>query len=344
MDAIKSALTKIVDNKNLSADEMTQVTQCIMTGKATPAQIGAFLMGMRMKGETVVEIAAAVKVMREFATKVNVDHPKLVDVVGTGGDSSHTFNISTACTFVVAAAGAVVAKHGSRSISSKSGSADLLEAAGVNIMLNSDQVAECIKNIGLGFMFSQQHHPAVKYVVGPRKELGLRSLFNITGPLTNPAGAKHQLFGVFDKKWLQPIAEVLQELGSSHVLVVHSQDGLDEISIAAPTDVAELKDNKITRYQITPEQFGIERRSLDAIKVKTPQESLQIIQQVLDNQAGPACDIVLLNAGAALYAADLVDDIAAGVEKAKAVIEEGLAKQKLAQLIKETKQWKTNSP
>jgi len=338
MTSIQDILSKIANKQDLSSEEMSFAVTTMMEGKATPAQIGAFLIGMRMKGETVEEIAAAVKITRAFANKVSIDHPNLIDIVGTGGDSAQTFNISTACTFVVAAAGGIVAKHGSRSISSKSGSADLLEAAGVNIMLNADEVADCINKIGLGFMYSLQHHPAVKYVSGPRKELGMRSFFNITGPLTNPANAKHQLFGVFDKQWLEPCAEVLKTLGSKHVLVVHSQDGLDEISIAAATDVAELKDNKIISYQITPEQFNIKRQSLDAIKVESPEQSLELIKSVLDNKPGPALDIVTLNSGAAIYAADLAPNIAAGVEKAKGVIASGAAKNKLQQLIDVTNQ------
>jgi len=289
---------------------------------------------MRMKGETVDELTAAAQVMRELAAKVDVGGPHLVDIVGTGGDGSSTFNISTASTFVVAAAGGRVAKHGNRAVSSKSGSADLLEAAGVKLDLQPEQVRQCIDEVGVGFMFAPMHHSAMKHAIGPRKEMGVRTLFNLLGPLTNPAGAPHQVLGVFSKEWVQPIAEVLKQLGSQHALVVHSQDGMDEISIAAPTEVAELKDGAIRCYQIAPEDFGFARGDLTALKVADAHESLAIIRDLLDGKPGPARDIVVLNAGAAIYAADLVDTLAAGMTKAATVIDSGAAREKLAALVR----------
>jgi anthranilate phosphoribosyltransferase len=305
-----------------------------MTGEATPAQIGGFLIGMRMKGETVDELVAAAQVMRELATPVEVRGPHLVDIVGTGGDGSSTFNISTASTFVVAAAGARVAKHGNRAVSSKSGSADLLEAAGVKLDLQPEQVRRCIDEVGVGFMFAPLHHSAMRHAIGPRKEMGVRTLFNLLGPLTNPAGAPNQVLGVFATEWVEPLAEVLRALGSRHVLVVHAQDGMDEISIAAPTDVAELKDGSIRRYRIAPEDFGFSRGDVAALKVADAQESLAIIRALLAGQPGPARDIVLLNAGAAIYAADLVESLAEGIAKAAEVVDSGAARERLDALIR----------
>jgi anthranilate phosphoribosyltransferase len=256
-----------------------------------------------------------------------------VDIVGTGGDSANTFNISTASTFVVAAAGGIVAKHGNRSVSSKSGSADLLEAAGVNLELTPQQVEQCIEQIGVGFMFAPLHHSAMKHAIGPRREMGVRTIFNVLGPLTNPAGAPNQLLGVFSDELVEPLAEVLKALGSNHVLVVHSEDGMDEISIAAPTKVAELRNGAITTYTITPEQFGIERGDINALTVDSAQQSLAIVKRVLDNESGPARDIVVLNAGAAIYAADLVDSLEAGINKAQEVIASGAARDKLDALV-----------
>ena len=331
---MQSAIRAVTERRDLSHADMTAVMRIIMTGQATPAQIGGFLIGMRMKGETVDELTAAAQVMRELAAKVDVGGPHLVDIVGTGGDGSSTFNISTASTFVVAAAGGRVAKHGNRAVSSKSGSADLLEAAGVKLDLQPEQVRQCIDEVGVGFMFAPMHHSAMKYAIGPRKEMGVRTLFNLLGPLTNPAGAPHQVLGVFSKEWVQPIAEVLKQLGSQHALVVHSQDGMDEISIAAPTEVAELKDGAIRCYQIAPEDFGFARGDLAALKVADAHESLAIIRDLLDGKPGPARDIVVLNAGAAIYAADLVDTLAAGVTKAAAVIDSGAARAKLDALVR----------
>lgn len=331
---MQSAIHAISERRDLSHAEMTAVMRLIMTGQATPAQIGGFLLGMRMKGETVDELAAAAAVMRELALKVEVGGLHLVDIVGTGGDGSSTFNISTASTFVVAAAGGRVAKHGNRAVSSKSGSADLLEAAGVRLDLHPEQVRHCIDEVGVGFMFAPMHHAAMRHAVGPRKEMAVRTLFNLLGPLTNPAGAAHQVLGVFSSEWVRPIAEVLQRLGSVHALVVHSRDGMDEISVAAPTEVAELRDGRIVTYEIVPEDFGLPRGDMTALKVADAHASLAIIEGVLVGKPGPARDIVVLNAGAAIYAADLVDTLAAGVEKAAAVIDSGAAYEKLLALVR----------
>jgi anthranilate phosphoribosyltransferase len=331
---MQAAIRAVTEKRDLNADEMTAVMRTIMTGEATPAQIGGFLIGLRMKGETVDEIAAAAKVMRELATGVQVTGSNVVDIVGTGGDATNTFNVSTACTFVVAAAGGTVAKHGNRSVSSKSGSADLLEAAGVNLELTPEQVAQCINDIGVGFMFAPKHHSAMKHAIGPRKEMGVRTIFNVLGPLTNPAGAPNQLLGVFSSDLVEPLAEVLNKLGSNHVLVVNAEDGMDEISVGAPTHVAELKDGQVSTFTITPEQFGVERADINQLVVSSAAESLAIITGVLDNQPGPARDIVMLNAGAAIYAAGLADSLEAGIHKADAEITSGKAKQKLDALVK----------
>ena len=331
---MQAAIRAVTERRDLSAEEMTAVMRTIMTGEATPAQIGGFLIGLRMKGETVDEIAAAAKVMRELATGVKVTGTNVVDIVGTGGDATNTFNVSTACTFVVAAAGGTVAKHGNRSVSSKSGSADLLEAAGVNLDLTPEQVAQCINEVGVGFMFAPKHHSAMKHAIGPRKEMGVRTIFNVLGPLTNPAGAPNQLLGVFSAELVEPLAEVLNKLGSHHVLVVHAEDGMDEISIGAPTRVAELKEGQVSTYTITPEQFGIERNDIKQLVVNSAGESLAIIKGVLEDQPGAARDIVMLNAGAAIHAAGLADTLDAGIRKADTVIATGKAKEKLDALVK----------
>ena len=333
---IKTALKAVTERHDLTMDEMSSVMRIIMTGQATSAQIGGFLIGLRMKGETVTEIAAATKIMRELVTPVEVDGQHIVDIVGTGGDGSSTFNISTTSSLVVAAAGGIVAKHGNRSISSTSGSADVLEALGININLNPDQVSECVNKIGIGFMFAPLHHSAMKHAIGPRKEMGVRTLFNLLGPLTNPAKAANQLLGVFSKDWVEPIAQVLQKLGSEHVLVIHSEDGLDEISIAAPTFVAELHNNNITTYTVTPEEFGLKRSPLDNIKVGSVAESVTMIQEILANKNSAAKDIILLNAGAGIYAAGLTDSFAAGIDKANEVLSNGSVKQKLADWVELT--------
>jgi anthranilate phosphoribosyltransferase len=271
--------------------------------------------------------------MRELATKVAAKGDHLVDTCGTGGDSSGSFNISTASAFVTAAAGAQVAKHGNRSISSKSGSADVLEAAGVRLDLTPEQVAQCVEKVGVGFMFAPAHHSAMKHAIGPRKEMGARTIFNVLGPLTNPAGAPNQLLGVFSEELLEPLANVLQKLGSRHVLVVHARDGLDEISIGEATEVAELKDGQIRRYSITPEQFGMTRTAIEAIKAEDAEDSLAIIRALLEDQAGPARDIVCLNAGAAIYVAGLADTLADGIKRADEVITSGEARNRLDQLV-----------
>ncbi|MCK5664748.1 MAG: anthranilate phosphoribosyltransferase [Thiotrichaceae bacterium] len=331
---IKSALKNITENRDLSIDDMSSVMQSIMTGKTTPAQIGGFLIALRMKGETVDEITAAAKIMRQLVTPVSVDSQHLVDIVGTGGDGMNTFNISTTSAIVVAAAGGKVAKHGNRSISSQSGSADALQALGINIELNPEQVAECVNKLGIGFMFAPLHHSAMKHAIGPRREMGVRTIFNLLGPLTNPANTPNQLLGVFSKVWVEPIAQVLKQLGSAHVLVVHSEDGLDEISIAAPTYVAELHNGTITTYTVTPEEFGIKRATLTHIQVDSIEKSVAMVQSVLDNQASPARDIVVLNAGAAIYAAGITDSLAAGITKAQTVLSNGAAHEKLSAWIK----------
>jgi anthranilate phosphoribosyltransferase len=330
---MQQAINHVLSRHDLSSEQMTGVMRTIMTGGATPAQIGGFLIGLRMKGESIPEIAAAASVMRELATRVDAGGDEhLVDTCGTGGDASGTFNISTASAFVTAAAGASVAKHGNRSISSKSGSADVLEAAGVNLNLTPEQVAQCINEVGVGFMFAPAHHGAMKHAIGPRKEMGVRTIFNILGPLTNPAGAPNQVLGVFSDELLDPLANVLQKLGSHHVMVVHARDGLDEISIGDKTEVAELKDGQVRRFSIQPEDFGIRRTPIDSIKATDAADSLNIIRGVLDNQEGPARDIVQLNAGAAIYTAGLVDNLAEGIKKADEVIASGEARNRLDRL------------
>ena len=329
-----SAIRAVTERRDLSREEMQSVMNTIMTGEATPAQIGGFLIGLRMKGETIDEITAAAQVMRELATRVDISGEHVVDIVGTGGDGSSTFNISTASCFVVAAAGGKVAKHGNRSVSSKSGSADLLEAAGVNLDISPEQVAKCVNEVGVGFMFAPKHHGAMKHAIGPRKEMAARTIFNILGPLTNPAGAPNQLLGVFSKELVEPLAHVLANLGSHHVLVVHSEDGMDEISIGAPTFVAELKNGVVTTYTIQPEDFGLKSADLATLKVEDAAESLAVVKSVLANEAGPARDIVVLNAGASLYVAGLSDSLSAGVEKAAEVLASGAALTKLDDLVK----------
>lgn len=327
------AIHAVTEGRDLTPEQMRTVMHTIMGGEATAAQIGGFLIGLRMKGETVAEIAAAAGVMRELAVKVAASPDHLVDTCGTGGDAASTFNISTASAIVVAAAGGKVAKHGNRSVSSKSGSADVLEAAGVNLDIGPEQVAQCIEQIGVGFLFAPKHHGAMKHAIGPRKEMGVRTIFNFLGPLTNPAGAPNQVMGVFHDKWVEPLAAVLQTLGSRHVLVVHAEDGMDEISIGASTHVAELKDDEIRDYYITPEQFGLQRADIASLKVNNAEESLAMIKAVFANQAGPARDIVMLNAGAAIYAAGLSDSLQWGVEKAAEVLESGAAAEKLDALV-----------
>jgi len=331
---IKQAIAKVIERRDLDADEMTAVMHAIMTGGASPAQIGGFLVGLRMKGETVTEIAAAARVMRALASGVDIGGlGNAVDIVGTGGDASGTFNVSTASMFVAAAAGCHVAKHGNRSVSSKSGSADALETAGLRLDLTPAQVAQCVREVGVGFMFAPGHHSAMKHAIGPRREMGVRTIFNVLGPLTNPAGVPNQLLGVFDDELLEPMAEVLRKLGSRHVMVVHSRDGLDEISIGDSTSVAELKDGSVRRYSIQPEDFGFRRSSLSTIRVDGPQDSVKTIIGVLDDTPGPARDIVVLNAGAAIYVAGLADTLKDGMHKADRAIASGEARNRLDRLV-----------
>ncbi|AWT11517.1 MAG TPA: anthranilate phosphoribosyltransferase [Pseudomonas sp.] len=334
---IKEALNRIVGQLDLTTEEMQAVMRQIMTGQCTDAQIGAFLMGMRMKSETIDEIVGAVQVMRELAEPVRFATEKLVDTCGTGGDGMNIFNVSTAASFVVAAAGGKVAKHGNRAVSGKSGSADLLEAAGVYLDLTPEQVARSVDTVGVGFMFAPAHHGAMKHAAGPRRELGLRTLFNILGPMANPAGVRHQVLGVFSKALCRPMAEVLLRLGSKHVLVVHAQDGLDEISLAAPTHVAELKDGQIHEYDVQPEDFGIKSQSLIGLNVEDAQGSLTLIRDALGRRQSEngqkAADMIVLNAGAALYAADLATSLKQGVEMAHDALSTGLARDKLEELV-----------
>lgn len=332
MDMV-SAIRTVTAGQDLSTGEMQQVMHTIMTGGATEAQIGGFLIGLRMKGETVDEITAAAKVMRELATRVPVSGPHLVDTCGTGGDGASTFNISTAAAFVVAAAGGKVAKHGNRSISSKSGSADVLETAGVSLELNADQVAQCVNEIGVGFMFAPKHHSAMKHAIGPRKEMGVRTIFNVLGPLTNPAGAPNQVLGVFSQDWLVPLAEVLAKLGSEHVLVVHADDGLDEISTGSPTQVAELREGKVSSYSISPKDFGMAITDISTLAVDGAKQSLDMVRAVFDNVEGPPRDIVALNAGAALFACGVAGSLGEGVEQALTVIADGSAANKMQALV-----------
>ncbi|MBJ7552762.1 anthranilate phosphoribosyltransferase [Marinomonas spartinae] len=336
---IQKAIAAVVNRQDLTGDEMRIVMHDIMTGMTTPAQIGGFLIGLRMKGETVAEITAAAQVMRELSIKVDISLDNVVDTCGTGGDGGNVFNVSTASAFVVAAAGGNVAKHGGRSVSSKSGSADVLEQAGIYLDLDAEQVARCIREIGLGFMFAPHHHTAMKHAVGPRKEMATRTIFNLLGPLTNPANAKRQVIGVFSKELVRPIAEVLKALGSEHVMVVHSEDGLDEISIAAPTHVAELKAGEISEYTITPETFGIPLQSLDSVQAKDAEESLALLKMALDGKGkiNPARDIVALNAGAAIYVCGVADSLKEGVSMAEDMIGGGLAKIKMSELASFTR-------
>lgn len=328
------AIRAVLEHRDLDTDQMQAVMRIIMTGDATPAQIGGFLIGLRMKGETVEEIAAAAQVMRELATPVKVSGEHIVDIVGTGGDGVGTFNISTASTLIAAAAGAQVAKHGNRAASSKSGSADLLEAAGVRLDLKPEQVEACIREVGVGFMFAPMHHSAMRHAIGPRREMAVRTIFNVLGPLTNPAGAPNQVVGVFAAELVESIARVLHRLGSHHAMVVHSDEGLDEISASSPTRVAELRDGVIHDYTITPEDFGMGRCRLAELQVDSAEASLALIHSVLANQPGPARDVVALNAGAAIYVAGLVHSHQAGVERALALLTDGSAARVLERLIR----------
>lgn len=333
---IKQAISKVVTQQDLSSAEMQDVMRAIMTGEASDAQIGGFLVGLRMKGETVDEIAGAAQVMRDLSSKVSVNCANLVDTCGTGGDGSNLFNVSTASAFVVAAAGGHVAKHGNRSVSSSTGSADVLEAAGINLAISPEQVARSIEGIGVGFMFAPAHHGAMKYAIGPRKEMAIRTVFNMLGPMTNPASVTRQIIGVFSKELCRPMAEVLQRLGSEHVLVVHSEDGLDEISIAALTHVAELKNGNVSEYQIRPEDFGLSVQSLNGLEVASAEESFALIKAALgkdsDERSKKARDIITVNAGAAIYVSGLADSLEQGVTMAADAVGSGLALAKISDL------------
>jgi anthranilate phosphoribosyltransferase len=330
----QEALQRTIEHREIFHDEMLKIMRMIMNGELSPVMTAALITGLRVKKETIGEITAAAQVMREFSTKVKVANPShLVDIVGTGGDGAHTFNISTCAMFVAAAAGAKTAKHGGRSVSSKSGSADVVEALGGNIHLTPEQIARSIEEVGIGFMFAPNHHPAMKNVAPVRKELGIRTIFNILGPLTNPAGAPNILMGVFHPDLVGIQVRALQRLGAEHAVVVYGRDGMDEISLGAATLVGELKNGQITEYEIHPEDFGLPMASNRALKVDTPEQSMAVLRGVLDNQAGAARDIVMLNAGAALYAANVVASIGEGVERARAAIESGAAKAKLAQFV-----------
>src|SRR5256886_1091709 len=339
---IQDALQRTIEHREIFHDEMLSLMRKIMNGEASPVMIAALTVGLRVKKETVGEIAAAAQVMREFATKVDVrDDRHLVDIVGTGGDAAHTFNISTAAMFGAAGAGARVAKHGGRSVSSKSGSADVLEALGANIMLKPSQVAACIAETGIGFMFAPNHHSAMKHAAPVRKELGVRTIFNILGPLTNPAGAQNQLLGVFHPDLVGIQVRVLQRLGSKHVLVVYGKDGMDEVSLGAATMVGELKDGEVREYEIHPEDFGLRMISNRGLKVADALESKTMVLEALDNAAGTPREIVVLNAGAALYAANVAASIAEGIEQARQAIVSGAAKAKLEQFVATTRKLST---
>ncbi len=333
----KEVLNQLLNSQDLSHEVMLNVMRQVMAGELTPAQISAFLIALRMKGETTDEIAAAATVMRKLSTKVEITNTQyLVDTCGTGGDGIQTFNVSTASAFVAAAAGAKVAKHGGRSVSSTCGSADVLEALGVNVNRTPEQVAVSVNTIGIGFMFAPNHHSAMKHTAPVRRELGVRTLFNLLGPLTNPASARRQVMGVFDKSLTTKLASVLKKLGSQHVMVVHGEDGMDEISFSGDTYVAELKDGVMQEYVLNPTQFGMSLYDLQSIQVKNAEESKQMILAVLKGESGasikPAREIVLLNAGAAIYVAGLADSLQAGIVKAAMVIDNGGAYEKLAQL------------
>ncbi len=333
----QEALQRTIEHREIFHDEMLKVVRLIMSGEMSPVMMAALITGLRVKKETIGEITAAAQVMREFSTKVHVaDKTHLVDIVGTGGDGSHTFNISTCSMFVAAAAGAKVSKHGGRSVSSKSGSADVLEALGVNINLSPTAIAQCIDEVGIGFMFAPNHHSAMKHVAPIRKELGVRTIFNILGPLTNPASAPNILMGVFHPDLVGIQVRALQRLGAEHAVVVYGRDGMDEVSLGAATLVGELKNGEIREYEIHPEDFKLPMASNRALKVESAEQSRHMLQAVLNNETGAARDIVILNAGVALYAANVVDSMLGGVDAARAAIESGAAKAKLKAFVQAT--------
>ncbi|BEU98161.1 anthranilate phosphoribosyltransferase [Acidovorax sp. DW039] len=333
----QEALQRTIEHREIFHDEMLHLMRLIMSGELSPVMTAAIVTGLRVKKETIGEITAAAQVMREFSTKVHVkDTTHMVDIVGTGGDGANTFNISTCSMFVAAAAGAKVSKHGGRSVSSKSGSADVMEALGIHINLKPEQIAQCIAEVGIGFMFAPNHHPAMKNVAPVRKELGVRTIFNILGPLTNPAGAPNILMGVFHPDLVGIQVRALQRLGAEHAVVVYGRDGMDEVSLGASTLVGELKNGQITEYEIHPEDFGLPMVSNRALKVETPEQSRQMLLDVLAGTPGPAHDIVCLNAGAALYAGNVVASIQEGIAQARAAIASGAAKAKLEALVTRT--------
>ena len=337
---MKEALNRIASNLDLSREEMKDVMRIVMNGEATDAQIGAFLMGLRLKSETIDEITGATEVMRELATGVTVNAEPLVDIVGTGGDGANLFNVSTASAFVAAAAGCRVAKHGNRSVSSKSGSSDLLEEAGIRLDLSPNEVAQCVDAVGVGFMFAPSHHSAMKYAIGPRKELGMRTLFNILGPMTNPAGVQRLVVGVFSDKLCRPMAEVMGRLGAEHVMVVHGLDGLDEISLAGRTHVAEFKDGEVREYSLTPEDVGIESASLVGLDVTDPKASLALIREAFskrkEGNAAKAADMITLNAGAAIYVSGVTRTLEEGVRMAEDLVHNGEAAERMRELAQFT--------
>jgi anthranilate phosphoribosyltransferase len=340
---IQDAISHTSDGENLNQEQMTAVMRQIMQGQATDIQIASLLTALKLKGETVDEITAAAKVMREMSSAVKTNKELLLDTCGTGGDGCQTFNISTTSAFVIAAAGIAVAKHGNRSVSSSSGSADLLERAGININLNPAQVTQCIDTTEIGFMFAPQHHKAMKHAANARKQLGTRTIFNLLGPLTNPAGAKYQLLGVYDDKWVEPIAAVLKQLGSERAMVVHSKDGLDEISLSADTYVAELNNGKITTYTVSPKKFGLNLCKLSDLKVENVDQSFTVFLSVLKGEDGPAKDIVALNAGAALYIGNIAESLAEGIKLANKIITDKAAFEKY-ELLKSTSQKLSTPP
>lgn len=333
MSALRAALAQVVDRRELSAAEMeAAITECMM-GEASPALMAAFLVALRTRGETVAEITAAARVLRRLVQRVDLEVTPLLDIVGTGGDGASIFNVSTASAFVAAEAGAYVAKHGNRAVSSRSGAADVLEAAGVQLGLPASATATLVRELRVGFLFAPNHHPAMRHAAPVRRELGLRTLFNLLGPLSNPAFAPHQVLGVYARHWVQPLAEVMRELGSRRVLVVHAADGLDELSLAAPTWVTELDAGAIRTYELTPEMLGLPRQSLEALRVDSAAQSLALIEAALGGAPGPARDMIALNAGAALYAAALVPDVRSGVAEAMALLASGRPLARLRHLV-----------
>ena len=330
---IQQALEEVLVGRDLNSEQMESAMNIIMQGEATSAQIAGFIVALRMKGESVDELAAAARVMRNLSSKVKISASPLVDTCGTGGDGQKTFNISTAASIVAASAGVKIAKHGNRSVSSKSGSADVLEALGVKLELAPDQIAACVEQVGIGFMFAPMHHSCMKHAIGPRKELGVRTLFNLLGPLTNPAGAQRQVLGVFDDCWLEPLANVLHSLGTQQALVVHSEDGLDEISVSGATNICELNNGDIKSYQASPEDFGLQYSSINAIQVDNVNDSASMINSIFDGVQGAAADIVCLNAGAAIYVAGKSDSLKTGVKLASENLSSGGARDTLKKLV-----------